>query len=78
MRKWLLAFLIILLIPVTAFASVSLDMVNQKVCSRFDADMVKLAAIMEELRKRKGVEDIFFYINGQDSTGGFKSIMQSA
>ena len=67
MRKWLLAFLIILLIPVTAFASVSLDMVNQKVCSRFDADMVKLAAIMEELRKRKGITETRVAFGGVDT-----------
>lgn len=34
-----------------------LNQVNQKVCQRFDEDVTKLAAIMEELRRRKGIKE---------------------
>lgn len=42
-------------------------MVNQKVCSRFEADMVKLAAIMEELRRRKGITETRVAFGGVDT-----------
>lgn len=47
-------------LPVTIFAATvspadSLYQINQKVCSRFEADVVKMAAIMEELKRRKGI-----------------------
>lgn len=34
-----------------------LDMVNQKVCSRFEEDAARMAAIMDELRDRKGIKE---------------------
>lgn len=34
-----------------------LNQINQKVCQRFDEDVTKLAAIMEELRRRKGIKE---------------------
>ncbi|MBI4035820.1 hypothetical protein HY383_02640 [Candidatus Daviesbacteria bacterium] len=68
MKKLVLLFvLLIIFVPITAYASVSLDMVNQKVCSRFEADMVKLAAIMEELRRRKGITETRVAFGGVDT-----------
>lgn len=59
MRKLLLIFGILLFfLPVSVFASTStasLDLVNQKVCDRFETDTLKLAAIMEEVKRRKGI-----------------------
>ncbi len=44
--------------PVGVFAATpTLNEVNQKVCDRFEMDTVKLAAIMEELRRRKGITE---------------------
>lgn len=63
----LLTIFLMLLLPTKIYASVSLDMVNQKVCSRFDADMVKLAAIMEELRRRKGITETRVAFGGVDT-----------
>jgi len=45
----------------------SLYQINQKVCDRFEGDMVKLAAIMEELRRRKGVTETRVAFGGVDT-----------
>lgn len=45
---------IFLVVPV--YASINLDQINQKVCDRFEEDTVRLAAIMDELRDRKGMK----------------------
>lgn len=45
------------LLPFNVFAATSIDEVNQAICDRFDADTLKLAAIMEEYKRRKGIED---------------------
>ena len=34
-----------------------LDQINQTVCSRFDEDVAKMSAVLQELRRRKGIED---------------------
>lgn len=68
MKKiFLFLILLIIFLPITSYASVSLDEVNQKVCSRFEADMVKLAAIMEELRRRKGITQTRVAFGGVDT-----------
>lgn len=68
MKKIFLFFvLLIIFVPITAFASVSLDDVNQKVSGRFEADTVKLAAIMEELRRRKGITETRVAFGGVDT-----------
>ncbi len=58
-------------LPVTVFASVpqtnSLDQINQKVCDRFEGDLTKLAAIMEELRRRKGIQETRVAFGGVDT-----------
>lgn len=48
-------------------ATPTLNDVNQKVCSRFEADTVKLAAIMEELRSRKGITETRVAFDGVDT-----------
>lgn len=53
-------------LPAVVFAA-SLDDSNQKVCSRFEADVVKLAAIMEELRRRKGITETRVAFGGVDT-----------
>ena len=56
MGKWLLiALFLLLILPLTVSAFSSLDNVNQKVTARFDLDIARLAAIMEEFKKRQGV-----------------------
>lgn len=54
--------MLVVFLPVTVFAVTtpkvdSLYQINQKVCDRFEGDMIKLAAIMEELRRRKGITE---------------------
>lgn len=41
--------------------------INQKVTSRFEQDLVKMAAIMEELRKRKGITETRVAFGGIDT-----------
>lgn len=66
MKKWgvLVSILILLVSPVQAFTS--LDDVNQKICSRFEEDVSRLAAIMEELRRRKGILETRVAFGGID------------
>lgn len=64
--------IIMFLWPATILAqtntqSDSLYQINQKVCDRFEGDMVKLAAIMEELRRRKGVTETRVAFGGVDT-----------
>ncbi len=48
------------------FALVSLDEVNQKVCSRFEEDVSRMAAIMDEVRRRKGITETRVAFGGID------------
>lgn len=57
----------VLVFPVTVFATPSLDQVNQKVCTRFEDDLSKMAAIMEELRRRKGIVETRVAFGGVDT-----------
>ena len=59
MRKILpvLLFSLTLLIVPQVFAAINLDQINQKVCDRFEEDLNKMAAIMEEVRNRKGITE---------------------
>ena len=64
--------IIMFLWPATILAqtntqSDSLYQINQKVCDRFEGDMVKRAAIMEELRRRKGVTETRVAFGGVDT-----------
>lgn len=67
MRRWILIGLLFLIFPVTIFASTSLDQINQKVCNRFEEDVSRLAAIMEELRSRKGISETRVAFGGVDT-----------
>lgn len=63
-----IAFLITLIfLTPSVFASPSLDQINQKVCSRFEEDVSRLAAIMEELRRRKGITETRVAFGGYDT-----------
>ena len=66
MYKWLIAFIILVFIPATVFAAPTLDEVNQKVCNRFEEDVSRLAAIMEEARARKGITETRVAFGGVD------------
>lgn len=66
MGKWFVALIILLILPATVFATSSLDNVNQKVCDRFEEDVARLAAIMEELRARKGIQETRVAFGGID------------
>lgn len=44
-----------------------LNQINQKVCDRFEGDLSKLAAIMEELRRRKGITETRVAFGGVDT-----------
>lgn len=67
MGKWILISLMLLILPVTVYAQVNLDQINQKVSDRFEEDTVKLAAIMEELRRRKGITETRVAFGGVDT-----------
>lgn len=69
MKKALPVFLILLafLVIPKAVAAVSLDGVNQKVCTRFEEDVSRMAAIMEELRVRKGIQETRVAFEGVDT-----------
>lgn len=53
--------------PTSVFAQASLNDVNQKVSDRFESDVLKLAAIMEELRRRKGIQETRVAFGGVDT-----------
>ncbi|MBI2019422.1 hypothetical protein HYS95_01995 [Candidatus Daviesbacteria bacterium] len=66
-KSFLIAVMLLFLMPFTVSAANSLDNVNQKVSDRFEADVVKLAAIMEELRRRKGITETRVAFGGVDT-----------
>lgn len=66
MRKWVLVLFVSLFLPSTIFAA-SLDQVNQKVCDRFEEDLAKMAGIMEEVRRRKGILETRVAYEGVDT-----------
>ncbi len=66
MKKLLVAFTLMLVIVSPVFAFTSLDQVNQKVCDRFEEDVSRLAAIMEEVRNRAGIKETRVAFGGID------------
>lgn len=66
-KRYLLLVILAVFLPVSVFATPNLDDVNQKVCDRFEEDVVKLAAIMEELRRRKGIIETRVAFGGVDT-----------
>lgn len=72
MKKLILLLgILVVFLPVTIFAATpqadSLYQINQKVCDRFETDVLKLAAIMEELRRRKGITETRVAFGGVDT-----------
>ena len=69
MSKFILVGLLLVIFPLSVYANTSnevLDNINQKVCNRFEEDTAKLAGIMEELRRRKGIEETRVAFGGID------------
>lgn len=58
---------LMLIFPATVLAVPNLDEINQKVSNRFEEDLVKMAAIMEELRRRKGITETRVAFGGIDT-----------
>lgn len=67
MKVLLSAIFLLMFLPVTIFAVNTLDQINQKVCNRFEEDILRLAAIMDELRQRKGITETRVAFGGIDS-----------
>lgn len=67
MKRLFLFLLILFIVPIPALADLNLEQVNQKVSERFEGDLRKLSAIMEELRKRKGITETRVAFGGVDT-----------
>jgi len=67
MRKWIFVFTVLLFFPVMVSAASPLDLVNKKVCDRFEEDVSRLAAIMEEVRTRAGITETRVAFGGSDT-----------
>lgn len=59
-------FLILFIVPSPVYAA-STDQINQKVSTRFEEDVSKLSAIMEEHRRRKGIKETRVAYGGVDT-----------
>lgn len=66
MKKWILFFILVILFPPLVYASNNLDDVNQKICARFESDVLRLAAIADEVRDRKGIVETRVAFGGID------------
>lgn len=60
-------FLLVIFLTPTVLAAPSLDLINQKVCDRFEEDLNKMAGIMEEVRRRKGITETRVAFGGIDT-----------
>lgn len=47
--------------------AISLDSINQKVCDRFEEDLNKMAAVMDEARERHGITETRVAFGGVDT-----------
>lgn len=64
----IIIFLLFISLPPIIFASTnSLGLINQKVCDRFEGDTIKLAAVMEEIKRRKGITETRVAFGGIDT-----------
>lgn len=63
---YILLFLLMFIFVPPVFGFTTLDAVNQKVCTRFEEDVSRLAAIMEEVRDRKGIVETRVAFGGID------------
>lgn len=52
---------------ITVYAAPMMDFVNQKICDRFEEDLNKLAAIMDEVRTRQGITETRVAFGGVDT-----------
>lgn len=59
--------IITVIFPLSAHAQTNLSVVNQKVCDRLEEDTSRLAAIMDELRDRKGITETRVAFGGVDT-----------
>ena len=67
MIKFLPLTLLVYALFTPAVLAVSFDTVNQKVCNRFEEDLNKLAAIMDEVRARQGITETRVAFGGVDT-----------
>lgn len=67
MGRLVILLLISWLLVTPVYAAPTLDAVNQKVCDRFEEDLNKLAAIMDEVRSRKGITETRVAFGGVDT-----------
>ena len=69
MKKIIVLVLILILFPSTVFAATTetLNLVNGKVCDRFEDDLSRLAAIMDEVKSRKGITETRVAFGGIDT-----------
>lgn len=65
----IIIFLTIITVIFSPFVSAAptLDDINQKVCNRFEEDVNKLSAIMDELRDREGITETRVAFGGVDT-----------
>ncbi|OGE25000.1 hypothetical protein A3C26_01170 [Candidatus Daviesbacteria bacterium RIFCSPHIGHO2_02_FULL_39_12] len=59
--------IIIVITSTSVSAAINLSAVNQKVSNRFEEDISRLAAVMEELRDRKGITETRVAFGGIDT-----------
>lgn len=67
MKALLLVFLFVFILLPSQVSASSLNEINQKICNRFEEDLNRLAAIMEELRRRKGITETRVAFGGIDT-----------
>lgn len=58
---------IIIIFSIPVFAQSNFSEINQKVCNRFEEDVSRLAAIMEEVRSREGISETRVAFGGVDT-----------
>lgn len=59
--------IITIIFSTSVSAAVNLSEINQKICNRFEEDLSRLAAIMEEVRSRKGISETRVAFGGVDT-----------
>lgn len=66
MSKLIVFYILIFLMAPQVYAVADLNQINQKVSIRFEEDVSRLAAIMEEVRNRKGITETRVAFGGID------------
>lgn len=70
MKIFLSTILLVIFLSGSVFANDApnyLYLINQKVCSRFEDDLAKMAAIVEEVKRRKGITETRVAFGGVDT-----------